>query len=158
VIKGLVVLWLAAMSLTLVAASDSSALVGKVNVAATLLDVRISDVGTPGRSSGDGTAEVLRLWNRTVSDLPVGNGLIRCTFLGKGGAFGRGMSYCVGTFTLGSGHKFGKITVTGPRYRTRYGNYVVTGSTGVYSGSSGSMHVRPGEMPGTLSITFQLIG
>ena len=141
----------------LAVSAESSALVGRVNVSATVLDVRVGDVSPSGPSSGDSRSEVLRLWNRTVSDVPIGNGLIRCTFMGRGGAFGRGVSYCTGTFTIGSGSKFGKISVAGPRRRFAVGDFVVIGGTGVYAGSGGSLHVRQGEVPGTLSLTFDLV-
>jgi hypothetical protein len=145
-------------SLFFAISADSLALVGRVNVTATVLDVRVGDVSPPGLSSGDSRSEVLRLWNKTVSDVPIGNGMIRCAFMGRGGAFGsRGVSYCTGTFTIGSRSKFGKISIAGPRRRFAVGNYVVVGGTGIYAGSGGSLHVRQGDVPGTLALTFNLV-
>lgn len=134
----------------------SHATTGKVNVTASLYDLRVSDVGPPGLSAGDSRSEIYRIWNRTVSAAPIGNAIVRCVFMGRGTVFGSGIFYCHGTYTIGSGKTFGRISIDGPRRMGKNASFLVTGTTGYYEGSSGSLVVRPADAPSLLSLVFIL--
>ena len=81
---------------------------------------------------------VYRLWNRTITGVPIGSAYIVCDILGTGGVLGGGVSSCDATFHL----PLGKITASGIRHATRHWSLIITGGTGRYVGAIGSVHRR----------------
>jgi hypothetical protein len=86
-----------------------------------------------------GGAIVYRIWNRSVSGVPIGNMVVACSQHGAGGVFGRGIASCTATLSL----PLGKITAAGVRHSRLFYSLVITGGTGRYTGAVGSLHRRP---------------
>ena len=144
--KLLALLVISSIMLLIAPAKLSSSVIGRIHVSATVVEVRI---GNGGRS------EIQQLWNRDVSSQPVGVAYERCAFMGSGGVYGGGVSYCQATYVIGSGRSRGTITTQGPRHNRRFATYAIVGGTGIYIGAGGVLHVVPG-LPGKLALTFLL--
>lgn len=99
---------------------------GEISVTATVADAR-NRFGT--------TTTVLRLWNRSLTSVPIGHVFVVCHRLGAGGVLGGGVSQCQATFQF----PLGKLTASGIRHSLRHYTLVVTGGTRRYIGATGSV-------------------
>jgi hypothetical protein len=127
------------------AASSTS---GKVQVTATITGVRTE--ANPRRQGAQSTI-YLRLWNREITNGPIGHAFVSCLFMGSGGVFGSGIANCHAVYTM----PLGKITASGLRHRIRRYTLVLTGGTGRYIGADG-VAVSRSLGPGVLDLTILL--
>jgi len=93
----------------------------------------------------------LVLWTRGGASVPIGHAFVTCSFLGRGGVFGSGVSACSGTYRLPKGY----ITAYGVRHSTQRYTLAVTGGTGLYAGAGGTLVSRRNS-DGDHSITIVL--
>lgn len=114
---------------------------GRIKVEATITDVRIT-----GHRPGDHRIEKYRLWNRAITPLPIGNGVLVCTYLGDH------RSFCTGQFIM----PLGKLTVAGTRRAVYRAFLLVTGGTRSYSGTSGTLSMLQGDEPRSLALLFEV--
>lgn len=114
---------------------------------------RISITATPATVRVDGAtvSSIMRLWNRALSAVPIGNATIVCRSIGTGGVLGNGLDDCRATYVL----PLGKITASGVRHNPRFYSLVITGGTRRYVGISGSVIRRP-ERPRESRLVFIL--
>jgi hypothetical protein len=117
-------------TLLLLGAGGASSLSGPgiVRVNAEQIDV-IQQLGVKTRVS--------LIYNPRITPRPIGNALIQCRFVGKGGPLGSGTSYCQAVYSL----PHGKIMATGLAKRRSFYSLAVTGGTGLYSNVGGEVIV-----------------
>lgn len=135
--------------LTWMLPSASGAVIGKINITATIVSTRVE--GNP-TLQGTHRSTHLRLWNRAITPKPIGHAFITCTLVGKYGGLGaEGVWTCIAIYRF----PLGLITSSGISH-TKY-NYVaaITGGTRKYLGQDGIVFTqRIG--PSTLRIIMQL--
>jgi hypothetical protein len=112
-----------------------------IKVSAKITDVRISGAGV-----GRHRMEKYRLWNRSITSVPIGNGALVCTYLGDH------RSFCTGQFIM----PLGKLAVAGTRRQVYRAFLVVTGGTRAYYGAGGTFSMLQGDEPRTLTLVFRV--
>jgi hypothetical protein len=133
------------MALVVLAAGASAqpaeSLSGVIRVSAKITDVRIDGFGI-----GQQRIEKYRLWNRSITPVPIGNGALICTYLGDH------RSYCDGQFVM----PLGKLSVAGTRRQVYRAFLIVTGGTRAYYGAVGTFSMLQGDEPRTLTLVFRV--
>ena len=107
------------------------------------------DVGRHGLSPGDSEVITTRIFNRKITDRPIGSGRSICTFT-------NGLNRtCIATITLPKGQL---VASGGVRYRQFY-HLAVIGGTGLYDNARGTMTViRTTRRPTREILYFRLSG
>ena len=128
---------------------------GKSTVTLTdeVISVRSVDKKPPGRSAGDQKIYTVHLYNKRIQPEAFGYGLLRCTFLGKGGVLGGGKSDCSGSYFLPRG----SIRVSGTTQSRSFYRLSVIGGTGFYADGHGELiAVTVGTSPRRELLIFRL--
>lgn len=84
--------------------------------------------------AGDKTTVIL-LYNRGITQAAIGNGVMSCDFVGRGGPLGSSTSLCEATYSLPRG----RISVSGIVKTRSYYILAVIGGTGIYSNVRGEL-------------------
>jgi hypothetical protein len=134
-------LLLVALALGLVVAAPASGQVSereRISITATIADVRVS-----GSGPGSMRTIVWRLWNRSITDRPIGHAFVSCWLIGRGGLLGNGAQWCASQFVM----PLGKLNASGVVRNRRHWTLVVTGGSSRYIGAAGTV-ARRLERPG----------
>lgn len=118
-----------------------------------VIAVRSVDKKPPGRSTGDQKIYTVHLFNKRIQKDAFGYGILRCTFLGKGGVLGGGKSDCSGSYFLPRG----SIRVSGTTQARSFYRLSVIGGTGFYADGQGELiAVTIGTSPRRELLIFRL--
>ena len=130
---------------------SASAVTGRAQIPVTSRQVGYTkvDTGRRGISPGDTEIMTLRIFNRRITNRPIGRAEVICTFT-------TGINrQCRGTYTLPKG----KLVVGGNmRYRALY-EFAVLGGTGLYDNARGTLTAtQTGQRPRREFVLFRLVG
>lgn len=115
-------------------------------------DVRVVrvDIGARGTSPGDMEIVHARLYNRRLTQKPIGRSELLCTFLD-----GKRSRSCRGTYFLPRG----KLVVGGSLQYRQFYDMAVIGGTGIYDDARGTLTVtRTTRKPVRAQLIFRLVG
>ncbi len=132
--------------------AGSSAATGPATIRITNSEISVTrvDVGAKGKSPGDMEIVRQRLFNRRVTQRPIGTADLVCTFVDT-----RRLRVCRGTYILPKG----KLVVGGSLSYRQFYELAVLGGTGVYDNARGSLVVtRMGVRPVRDLAVFRLVG
>jgi hypothetical protein len=111
------------------------------------------DVGKPGRSTGDLIITTSLLFNRRITERPLGHEEALCTYLGRGHVLGGGTRSCQLEFYL----PHGKLLAAGAVHNTLLFSLPVVGGTGLYDNVGGTLTVTfLGGKPARQLLLFRL--
>jgi hypothetical protein len=95
----------------------------------------VVDLRAPGPSAGDQLVVSQLLFNRRITETPLGHEELLCTYLGRGGVLGGGSRSCTMTFFLPEG----KLVVAGAVHNLLLFTLPVVGGTGIYDNVGGTL-------------------
>jgi hypothetical protein len=95
------------------------------------------DVGVSGESSGDLLIRTQLLFNRRITERPLGHEEMICTYVGRGGVLGGGTRNCQMEFYLPQG----RLLASGDVHNLLFFSLPVVGGTGIYDNVGGSLTV-----------------
>jgi hypothetical protein len=129
------------------AASTGPATIRITNVQDNVVRV---DVGAKGKSPGDTEVSRQRLYNKRVTQRPIGRSELICEFVDR-----RRSRICRGTYFLPKG----RIVVGGSLLYRQFYELAVLGGTGLFDNARGSLVVtRIGVHPVRDRMVFRLVG
>jgi hypothetical protein len=121
-----------------------------IRITNTEISVTRVDVGAKGKSPGDMEIIRQRLFNRRVTQKPIGTADLICTFVDR-----KRLRVCRGTYILPKG----KLVVGGSLSYRQFYDLAVLGGTGIYDNARGTLVVtRMAVRPVRDLAVFRLVG
>jgi hypothetical protein len=106
---------------------------GAIRITVEELDRRHVDVGKAGPSAGDVDSVRYRLFNRRITNQPIGHGEVLCT------STGYRSRACMATYFLPRG----RLVVGGVIASLLHAKVAILGGTGIYEDAKGTLTVTP---------------
>jgi hypothetical protein len=133
----------------LAASAADSTVRGVIRITSEEIGRKHVDLGRPGRSAGDVDSVRYLLFNRRITDKPIGHAEVLCT------STGYRSRTCMATYLLPRG----RLVVASVIASLLHAKLAVLGGTGIYDNARGTLTITPLETrPPATRLVFRLVG